>query len=276
MTLLSFDEIIQITILNGHGKSLFSSYIKPTRHKKWAMAQRVNGISYSMVKSAPTFREVKNQIQDIFNESKLVVGYNVGFDIAFVEAAGIIVPGTKFDVMAAFASYRAGIENSFYRRNCKLTECAEYFGYSFTPHDSVEDAKATLHCFQSLISDARFTTYKPKEKKKLKEELPLEKKKTKFTMAFRWGYYRSLLLGVFLIIGGLLALLFTSNISFIDSNILMKLVLFVRDNVLHNPQVIIPTIAILIGLVIVAMRIIRTIIMLPMWIVVHFKRLFGR
>ena len=117
-----------------------------------------------MVKEAPTFREVKKKIQEIFVCAKLVVGYNVKFDIEFVEAAGIIVPGTCFDVMVEFASYRAGIEGSLYRK-CKLTECAEYFNHSFSPHGSFEDAKATLHCFNSLISDKRFTTYKAKEKK---------------------------------------------------------------------------------------------------------------
>ena len=33
------DEIIQITILNGYGNEIFSSYIKPTRHKVWTEAQ---------------------------------------------------------------------------------------------------------------------------------------------------------------------------------------------------------------------------------------------
>ena len=29
------DEILQITILDGYGSELFSSYIKPTRHRIW-------------------------------------------------------------------------------------------------------------------------------------------------------------------------------------------------------------------------------------------------
>ena len=49
----SIDEIIQITILDGYGTTLFSSYIKPVRHKIWTEAQRINGIRYDMVKRAP-------------------------------------------------------------------------------------------------------------------------------------------------------------------------------------------------------------------------------
>ena len=123
------DEILQITILDGYGSELFSSYIKPTRHRIWPGAQRVNGIRYEMVKDAPTFRKVRKEIQEIFNKAQLVVGYNVGFDIEFVEAAGIVVSGKRFDVMTAFASYRAGIEHSFYRK-CSLVKCADYFNYS--------------------------------------------------------------------------------------------------------------------------------------------------
>ena len=63
-------EIIQITILDGYGSELFSSYIKPVRHKIWTEAQRVNGIKYSMVKNAPTFRKVKKEIQEIFYKQK--------------------------------------------------------------------------------------------------------------------------------------------------------------------------------------------------------------
>jgi len=98
----SIDEIIQITILDGYGSELFSSYIKPVRHKIWTEAQRINGIRYDMVKSAPTFRKVRKEIQEIFNNAQLVVGYKVGFDIGFVEAAGIVVSGKRFDVMTLF------------------------------------------------------------------------------------------------------------------------------------------------------------------------------
>ena len=103
-----------------------------------------------MVKNSPTIGEVRKEIQEIFNNAKLVVGYNVGFDIKFVEAAGIVVSGTCFDVMSAFRSYRSSIERRSYP-NCKLIKCAEYFGYSFDPHDSGEDARSTLYCFDRLI-----------------------------------------------------------------------------------------------------------------------------
>jgi len=32
----------------------------------------------------------------------------------------------------------------------KLSKCAEYFGYSFNPHNSLEDVKATLYCYEKM------------------------------------------------------------------------------------------------------------------------------
>ena len=51
------DKILQITLLNGYGNILFSSYIKPGNRKHWPGAKRVNHISYDMVKDSPTFRK---------------------------------------------------------------------------------------------------------------------------------------------------------------------------------------------------------------------------
>ena len=124
-----------------------------------------------------------------------------------------------------------------------------------------------------MIADERFTTYKSKEKKQLQEELPKEKKKTRFSIAFQGGFYRSLLWGLILVICGLIALLCMSNIRIEDLNSIKLLVIYVRDNILHNPIVMISSLAVIVGLLSILVRILRKIIMLPKWIIVHFKRL---
>ena len=163
------DEIIQVTILDGYGTVLFNSYIRPKHHRSWKVAEAVNHINYQAVKDKPFFSDVRAEIQSLFNSASLVVGYNVNFDINFVQAAGIVVSGQIFDVMTAFASYRADVDKTFYRK-CKLKECADYFGHCYSPHDSTEDAAVTLSCFDSLISDPRFVTNKPREKSRPKDE----------------------------------------------------------------------------------------------------------
>lgn len=271
----TIDEILQISILDGYGKVLFSSYIKPIIHKLWPGAQKVNKISPEMVKDAPTISMVKKEIQEIFNNALLVVGYNVSFDIDFMEAAGIVVGGKIFDVMTAFASYRAGVEHSFYRK-CRLTECAEYFGYRFNPHDALEDTRATLHCFNSLIADERFTTYKKKEQKKLQEERPIVKKQTKFTLAFHGGQKRAIFRWVLLMLIAIVVLSLSSNIMVKDVNSLKLLFIYGRDNFTSGLQISISIVVIILGCLMIGIRILRMIIMLPKRMFIHIQRVFKR
>lgn len=34
-----------------------------------------------------------------------------------------------------------------------LSTCADYYGYKFQAHDSLEDAKATLYCYKKMNSE---------------------------------------------------------------------------------------------------------------------------
>lgn len=269
----TLDEIIQISILDGYGMVLFSSYIKPARHKIWTEAQRVNGIRYAMIKDAPRFKEVKKEIQGLFNNAKLLVGYNIGFDIGFLEAAGIIVGGDRFDVMTEFSSYRAEIEHTTNRR-CKLIECAEFFDYTFDPHDAEADAKATLHCFDSLLADPRFTTYKRKDKEQQISVGPSEKKHTRFTIAFRRGFFQTVLSGIVISVIGIGGFLLTTGINSADYGSLMTLISYIVESLLNNRIAILFSVISIIGLMMVIIPIMRKIILLPRAVIVHLQRLF--
>ena len=268
----SIDEIIQITILDGYGTTLFSSYIKPVRHKIWTEAQRINGIRYDMVKSAPTFRKVRKQIQEIFNNAQLVVGYNVGFDIGFVEAAGIVVSGKQFDVMTAFRSYRSGIEK-LPHPYCSLKKCASYFNYSFSPHDSGEDAKATLYCFNSMISDERFTTYKRREKKELRKDYPVEEKKIMLSIAFKDGFFHAIFLRLLIVLAGIAVISRLSGIIPRDIDSINAIVAYVRNNFRNEPIVLVASIVVALGALTIIIRILQKIILIPKWIIIHIQRL---
>ena len=153
------DEILQLAIINGNGEELFSSYIKPDLRKTWAKAAEVNGITPRMVKDSPHFEEVEEKVQEIFDSADVIVGYNVEFDIRFIEASGIKInkKAKIFDVMREYAVVR-GIKNDYYGdyKFCKLEQCARAYKYKFDAHNALEDAKATLHCYKSLLSDERY------------------------------------------------------------------------------------------------------------------------
>lgn len=50
------DEILQISIINGRGKTLYNSYIRPEHKREWKEAEEINKIGWEAVKNAPTLR----------------------------------------------------------------------------------------------------------------------------------------------------------------------------------------------------------------------------
>ena len=149
------DEILQLSIINGNGKILFSEYIRPKNATEWPGAEAVNGISPARVSDRPHIDEYIPRLNSILASAKLIVGYNVSFDLGFLEASGVIIPeGTDdFDVMGTFTNIYGewdGLRRRFSHQ--KLSTCAAYYGYegSGNFHDSLEDVRATLYCYYAM------------------------------------------------------------------------------------------------------------------------------
>jgi DNA polymerase-3 subunit epsilon len=106
-----------------------------------------------MVADAPSPEDIIPIIQGVFNSADLVLGYNVSFDISFIEKWAINLKEgcTVCDVMKAFAEVYG--ERSYYYGNCKwqpLIVAADYYGYNFDVHDSLEDVRATLYVYRKM------------------------------------------------------------------------------------------------------------------------------
>lgn len=155
------DEILQLSIVDGTGKTVFNEYIKPTRHESWDGAEAIHGISPSDVADELTIEEYRDDLNDIFKDSQLLVGYNnIYFDNAFLKEAGIQIPedAKMYDVMLKFAPiYGEWNEMRQDYKWQKLAKCAEYYGFHGDGqfHDSLEDVRATLYCFNSMISEGQ-------------------------------------------------------------------------------------------------------------------------
>ena len=149
-----FDEILQISAIDGDGTVLLNTYVKPRFHTSWPFAERVNHISVIDVTNAPTIDQLLPQIQGIFNSAKTIVGYNHRhFDNHFLSELGIEFNQDSFqdDVMIDYAKLVGQRNKNGKGLKCfKLVECAEHFNYAFDPHDSLADAKATLYCFKKI------------------------------------------------------------------------------------------------------------------------------
>lgn len=150
------DELLQISAVDINGTPLLNSYVKPEKHTEWPEAQAVNHISPETVKNAPTFKELKDQMQKLIDNADLIVTYNGKFDMDFLQLNGIKVDPQKphLDVMKAFAPVYGEKFKNGQPKTKKLVEAAGYYGFDFKAHDSLGDSLATLKIGQKLYGNS--------------------------------------------------------------------------------------------------------------------------
>ena len=153
----SCDEILSISIIDGENNVLFNSYVKPYFHDSWEAAQAVHGILPEVVASAPYPHEIFKQVKAIFDSADVLIAYNGTFDMRFLSRWTIdfsLESKVYHDVMLLFAPiYKEWNEQYGNYKWQKLSTCAAYYGYDFNAHDSLEDVRATLFCFNKIMED---------------------------------------------------------------------------------------------------------------------------
>lgn len=147
------DEVLQIALVRGDGEVLLSRYVRPEHHSSWPLAQRTHSISPSMVEDCPLLASLKPKIEKVFEDVDLIVGYNVAFDLLFLQSVGISFGNASvFDVMREFAPV-VGRWDADRQRYAwvPLAYCAKYYRVPLRAHDALGDAQATLGCFWAMI-----------------------------------------------------------------------------------------------------------------------------
>lgn len=151
------DEILQLSIIDGNGEVLFNEYVRPKVVEEWPETQYIHGISPQTVADKKYMDAYIPFINKLLDEAELLIGYNVlQFDLEFLRYAGIAVPEyiEVYDVMLEFAPiYGEWSERDRKYKWQKLSTCASFYGFEGKGgyHNSLEDVKATLHCFWKMI-----------------------------------------------------------------------------------------------------------------------------
>lgn len=89
------NEVLQVSIIDGTGKVLMNTYVRPYLEVAWDDAEQVHGISPDKVKDAPYLHEVIGQIKSILSSTEMIVGYNISFDLDFLREWGLFFEGKK-------------------------------------------------------------------------------------------------------------------------------------------------------------------------------------
>lgn len=179
------DELLQITIVDENCNILLETYLKPPTRTSWFHAEKVNHISYDMVKDAPEYDDVRDQIKEIFDNATEIIGYNIAFDIGIVESnLKFNIDRTKTrDLLKEFRAeankknvflphYRLGDAVDFY--------CPQYkTEYLENAHDASCDTIATMRVCNAL--DADIPRFVPEIKNtKILDEFLSQKKYKKY------------------------------------------------------------------------------------------------
>ncbi len=79
------DEIISISIVDGEGKVIMDTLVKPAHKKKWKNTEKIHGITPEMVSDAPLLDELIPEIKAIFAEADNLIAYGVSTDYSHIK-----------------------------------------------------------------------------------------------------------------------------------------------------------------------------------------------
>jgi DNA polymerase III epsilon subunit-like protein len=148
------DEIVEISIVDFDGKTLFTSLVKPSKSIP-ADAQRIHHISNADVASAPAWPILWPNIRS-FLYGRMIAAYNTSFDLRMMQQSHSRYNLTwreslrSFDVLTIFSDFR-GVWDPVRRsmKYFKLEEAGAFFNISLmNTHRSEADAllvRAVLH-----------------------------------------------------------------------------------------------------------------------------------
>ena len=142
-------NVLQCAIIDATGTVLHSKFYD-SYLLSWPEAEAVNRISKCMVEGMPMLCQESDEVTAILSRAKVIMGYNVCFDLDFLRSEGVRLPADAqiVDVMREY-SYWAGIK---VLKRFSLTAASKHLGIiNINEHDALGDAVATLDVAKVLM-----------------------------------------------------------------------------------------------------------------------------
>ena len=79
------DEIISISVVNGNGKVVMDTFVKPTHSKKWKKTEKIHGITPEMVQDSPTLEQLIPDIKHLFYNCDSIIAYGISTDFSHIK-----------------------------------------------------------------------------------------------------------------------------------------------------------------------------------------------
>lgn len=149
-----YDEILQVSAIDQDGNVLINEYCKPKSISTWEEAEAIHKISPAMVFDKKPFEDYVEILTDILTNAAEIIIYNADFEVGFLKKYGVEFNTNIYDLMYEFAEVY-GQWNEYYGNYTwkSLDDCCLYYGYYLdNAHNSLEDCKATLYCYNKVIN----------------------------------------------------------------------------------------------------------------------------
>lgn len=146
-------EFAAVVVRDGRVQREFATLINPERTIPRYITQ-LTGISWTMVKDAPRFRDVCDDVRDLLAEPHVFVAHNAPFDWGFVnmEMARAGAPALANDRLCTVRLARRLLSH-LPRRS--LDHVTSHYGIMVERrHRALGDAVATAHVLRRLLDDA--------------------------------------------------------------------------------------------------------------------------
>ncbi len=151
------DEIISISVINGHGEVVMNTFVKPVHTKKWKKTEKIHGITPDMVQDSPTLAELIPDIKHLFDNCDSIIAYGISTDFSHIK----MIYETEEEREALHAKISC-CANEFVRYihehrpevvHASLTDAMETLGIEWDgiPHSSIADTVACKKVWERLF-----------------------------------------------------------------------------------------------------------------------------
>lgn len=147
-------ELLELSVFDIHGNEVYHRYFKP-RASSWPT--NIHHITPEMVKDCKRFSHHRDEIQQLLNSTRFLVGCALSNDLHTLKRYKVELHGshTVFDIQNWYWMLHDE-SNRLEKQQTGLAVIADKYGLDFGEghaHSATDDTRLTLDCFKALVAD---------------------------------------------------------------------------------------------------------------------------
>lgn len=150
-----FDEVLELSIVDLQGAEKFSRRVKPQNTEEWEPSDVTGGIAPADVAEEPELFQFEEEVSDLFENAKVVVGQYLSFAEEAIESSWVTLPKFEgFDLIERFCECHCTVDYPAAPATAAaLYGIAEYYGLSIDTSTTLATAQAVAACYRALIAE---------------------------------------------------------------------------------------------------------------------------